>query len=279
MCEAERKEPSHGKMTPPMHSMGGIINLTLLHNIISLPAAAKDLSPAFIYGGHYCVVANETRRHVGKLDFSFGAVDGNLYHTEANMTIVFPKSSRPAPSCTETDKQGVSFSTWQHAGFDRHSSISDPGFVGNGNYSLQANSSARKLGIVSLDSSTIGLFSTRIKSDDHKASSITVASVLRHGVWAPFWGETTPVLWKDRLTRMETRYPQPCAPGNFSGQGGYAHLRVRDIEARKITIDPIPQSDGVSYGSGFVLNSTEFYAFGSNWCMHNCGEHYSTDCP
>ena len=93
----------------------------------------------------------------------------------------------------------------------------------------------------------------------------------RHGVYGPFWGETTPVLWRDRLTRMETRYPQPCAPGNFSGQGGYAHLRVRDIEAGKVTIDPIPESEGVSYGSGFVSSSAEFYAFGSNWCMHNCG--------
>jgi hypothetical protein len=57
---------------------------------------------------------------------------------------------------------------------------------------------------------------------------------------------------------METGCPQPCAPSNSSGQGGYAHLRVRDIEAGKVTIDPIPESEGVSYGYGFVPSSAEF---------------------
>jgi hypothetical protein len=81
----------------------------------------------------------------------------------------------------------------------------------------------------------------------------------RHGVWGEtFYGETTLVLWRDRLTGMETGCPQPCAPGNSSGQGGYAHLRVRDIEAGKVTIDPIPESEGVSHGYGFVPSSAEF---------------------
>ena len=180
VCEAEPEVNVHGKMTPPMHSMGGIINLTLKRNIISLPPAAKrGLSPAFVYGGQYCVVANETRRSVGKLDFSFGAVDSNVYYAEAKMKMVFPKSSRPALACSEIDKQGVNFSTWQRAGFDRHSIIGNPGFVGDGNFSLRADSSARKLGIESLDSSMIGFFSSSIEatllktddSDDGSGSS------------------------------------------------------------------------------------------------------------
>ena len=103
------------------------------------------------------------------------------------------------------------------------------------------------------------------------AAKLDDEQLQRHGAWAVFWGETTPLLWREKLTRMETRYPQPCAPGNHSGEGGYAHLRVRDVVSQRVLVDPIPQSEGTTYGSGFVSSSGYFHAFGSNWCMHNCG--------
>jgi hypothetical protein len=131
------------------------------------------------------------------------------------------------------------------------------------------------------------LYSLRFKADDDdaaeaaameatvtssKAAAAAPVEIERHGAFAPFWGETSPVLWNtSRLLRMATRYPQPCAPGQFSGQGGYAHLSVHAVASGDTVVDPIPLSEGTTYGSGYTAAGLGFHAFGSNWCMHNCG--------
>lgn len=108
-----------------------------------------------------------------------------------------------------------------------------------------------------------------LKIDDEQAVPI---GITRDGAWAPFWGETSPVVWNtSRLLRMATRYPQPCAPGDFASQGGYVHLSVHDVASGKVIVDPIPMSEGTSYGSGYTAPGLGFHAFGSTWCMHNCG--------
>ena len=52
--------------------------------------------------------------------------------------------------------------------------------------------------------------------------------------------------------------PTAVCAWQLLGPRRLAHLRVRDIEAGKVTIDPIPESEGVSYGYGFVPSSAEF---------------------
>jgi hypothetical protein len=63
-----------------LHSTGGVWNLTILRNIVVVPAVATaNQTTAVVYGGDYCMLANITKHHVGNLGFSFGTVDRNLY--------------------------------------------------------------------------------------------------------------------------------------------------------------------------------------------------------